>query len=153
MQECLKYKESIILEQQHQLESRDGQIIALIQKVKETPLSHKDVEVRYNKQIQKMEEDMEKFYERKSEMDRRHTEDLAKELAEVRSAHLEDQQRMHEENMKLRKSIETQNNNSDQNSEERCTQLEASLNYYKNKVHELEARLTISFNMSNGSRP
>lgn len=36
--------------------------------------------------------------ERKSEMDKRHTEDLAKELAEVRSARLEDQQRMHEGN-------------------------------------------------------
>lgn len=34
--------------------------------------------------------------ERKSEMDKRHTENLAKELAEVRSAHLEDQQRMHD---------------------------------------------------------
>lgn len=29
-------------------------------------------------------------------MDKRHTENLAKELAEVRSAHLEDQQRMHD---------------------------------------------------------
>lgn len=36
------------------------------------------------------------FLERKSEMDKRHTENLAKELAEVRSAHLEDQQRMHD---------------------------------------------------------
>lgn len=34
--------------------------------------------------------------ERKSEMDKRHTENLAKELAEVRSVHLEDQQRMHD---------------------------------------------------------
>lgn len=153
LQECLKYKESIILEMQHQLESRDGQIIALTQKLKETPLSLKDIEIRYNKQIQHLEEEMEKFYERKSEMDKRHTEDLAKELAEVRSARLEDQQRMHEENMKLRKSLETQNNNPDQNSEERCTQLEASLNYYKNKVHELEERLTISFNKSNSSSP
>lgn len=34
--------------------------------------------------------------ERKSEMDKRHTENLAKELSEVRSAHLEDQQRMHD---------------------------------------------------------
>lgn len=153
LQECLKYKESIILEMQQQLENRDGQIIALTQKLKETPLSHKDVEIRYNKQLQKMEEDMEKFYERKSEMDKRHTENLAKELAEVRSAHLEDQQRMHDENMKLRKSFETQNNIPNWNSVERCTQLEASLNYYKNKVHELEERLTISYNKSNSCSP
>lgn len=35
--------------------------------------------------------------------------------------------------MKLRKSFETQNNIPNWNSEERCTQLEASLNYYKSK--------------------
>lgn len=153
LQECLKYKESVILEQQHRLESRDGQIIALTQKLKETPLSVKEVEVRYNKQLKKVEEDLGKFYERKSEMDKGHTEALAKELAEVRAAHLEDQQRMHEENMKLRKCLDMQNNIPNQNSEERCTELEASLNYYKNKVHELEERLTQSFNRINSCSP
>lgn len=154
LEQDLNRKDTTILDQQDQISSMNDKIMALSKQIQETPLSIQQAETRYQKQLQEMEENMRAFFERKSQMNiglmREHVEELSQELKETRSKCLEEQRTMHEENTKLWREVEmTRNSGGRQVNEERCQELETRLNYYKNKVNELEQRVTILQNRSN----
>ncbi|XP_048763204.2 ELKS/Rab6-interacting/CAST family member 1-like [Ostrea edulis] len=154
LQRILIEKESIILEQQNQVSNMNETLMTLSKQIQETPLSIHQAEERYQNQLQEMSANLRAFYENKSQTDiglmKEHAEELARELKATRSKHLADQQRMHEENMKLLKEVErTSVSGPQQCNAERYSQQEASLSYYKNKVNELEQRLIILQNRSN----
>ncbi|XP_061197906.1 arginine and glutamate-rich protein 1-B-like [Saccostrea echinata] len=154
LEQDLNKKDTTILDQQDQISSMNDKIMALSKQIQETPLSIHQAETRYQKQLQEMAESMRAFYERKSQTNiglmREHAEELARDLEETRSKCLEEQRKLHEENMKLLREVEmTRTSGQHQVDEERCKQLETSLNYYKNKVNELEQRVTFLQNRSN----
>ncbi|XP_022319444.2 uncharacterized protein LOC111122148 isoform X1 [Crassostrea virginica] len=158
IQQHLEQKDALIHSLQMRIESMNETISAQNKQIKETPLSLKDAEARYQRQLLEMQKSLEKFYENKSEVDtalyKKHADELARDLADERSSRLEEIQRMHDENMKLRRKVgELQSIGTHQNAEERCEELEQSLRYFKNKVHNLEQQLTYNHNRSNSNSP
>ncbi|XP_078314920.1 uncharacterized protein LOC111128331 isoform X2 [Crassostrea virginica] len=100
IQQYFEQKNTMVLNQQMHMESKNETVSALKKQIKETSLSLKDNEARYQKQLQEMQKNFETLYEKSvinAAFYKKHAEELAKELADERSSRLEEIQRMHEE--------------------------------------------------------